>query len=272
MHPRPSISPSGDTLSIAYRPETRSFICTPRVLPRWYDNDVRIVAAKQWLLDLLFPFTCVGCESEGAPICDSCRSGLVFTSPQCPVCGRRDLTGLVCAHCAEKTGLRRFFAPFSYRIPLVRNVIHTYKYEGVRTLAPFIAEEMTGFLTTYGIAMPGQALLIPIPLHPARKRERGFNQSALLAEELALRFDLKVCYALRRSRNTPAQVDMTDTAQRRENVRGAFGVPDPEYVRGKTVILVDDVSTSGATLTEAATALRSAGVRTVWAMVFARGW
>lgn len=237
----------------------------------WYDAYMRVASLTQWILDLLFPFACVGCGQEGPLVCASCQSGLAFGSPQCPACGHRDLTGLVCAPCAEKTGLRRFFAPFAYRTPLVRDIIHTYKYEGVRNFAPIIAREMEVFLNTYGIAVPEQALLVPIPLHPAKERERGFNQSALLAEELALRLGMKVCYALGRSRNTPAQVGMADYAQRRENVAGAFAVTKPEMVRGKTVVLVDDVSTSGATLKEAATALRGAEVRTVWAMVFAKG-
>ena len=130
---------------------------------------------------------------------------------------------------------------------------------------------MARFLTWYGIAILKNAVLLPIPLHPARQRERGFNQSVLLAEELARHLGVEVCYALRRARNTPAQVGMANNERRRENVRGAFVVTDPDLVRGKTVILVDDVSTSGATLASAATALREHGARTVWAMVFAKG-
>jgi len=232
---------------------------------------MRPADAKRWLLDLVFPRSCVGCGAEGEILCAPCRSGLAFASPRCPVCGHRDLDGFVCGHCGEQSGLRRFFAPFPYRHPLVRELVHTYKYDGVRDLAPLLASEMVKFLNWYGMAMPRSVLLLPIPLHPAKQRERGFNQSALLAEELARQLGVEMCYALRRTRNTPAQVSMTDNTRRRENVAGAFAVTDSRVIRGKTVVLVDDVSTSGATLATAATALRAEGARTVWAMVFAKG-
>lgn len=232
---------------------------------------MRPADAKRWLLDLVFPRFCVGCGSEGEFLCAPCRSGLAYESPRCPVCGHRDLGGLVCDHCGEQNGLRRFFAPFPYRHPLVRELVHTYKYAGVRDLAPLLAGEIAKYFVWYGMAIPRSAILVPVPLHPARERERGFNQSALLAHELTRQLGVEVCYALRRARNTAAQVGMADHAARRANVAGAFAVAKPDAIRGKTVILVDDVATSGATLTAAAFALREAEAHTVWAVVFAKG-
>src|SRR3989344_618026 len=232
---------------------------------RCYDAAMRLADAKRWILDLIFPRSCVGCGSEGELLCASCRGGIAFESPRCPVCGHRDLGGLVCDHCGEQNGLRRFFAPFPYRHPLVRKLLHTYKYTGVRDLSPILAGEMHQFLNWYGIAVPPSALLLPVPLHPARESERGFNQSALLARELARQLGVEVCYALRRTRNTLPQAGMTDNARRRENMAGAFAVTNPDAVRGKTVVLVDDVSTSGATLASAAVAPPRAAPPTAWA-------
>lgn len=228
-------------------------------------------AAGGWLLDLVFPKQCAGCGREGAFCCADCRGRLAFSAPSCPVCGRRSFTGVLCAPCEEKTGLRRFLAPFSYRDPLVRELIHTYKYGGVRELAGLFAEELLACLDAFAIRPHGPAVLLPIPLHRARERERGFNQARLLARELGRRLELPVAEPLRRRRATQQQTEMESHEARRKNVRDAFSITDADAIRDKTVILVDDVSTSGATLAEAARVLRAAGCRTVWAIVIARG-
>ncbi|OHA08394.1 MAG: hypothetical protein A3B37_01670 [Candidatus Sungbacteria bacterium RIFCSPLOWO2_01_FULL_59_16] len=224
-----------------------------------------------WCLDLVFPQTCVSCRQEGEYLCESCRGRLAPQVPSCPVCSRRNFTGILCASCAETAGLRRFLAPFSYRDPLARDLVHAFKYEGARELAPLLAGEIAGCLAAYAIRPIASSLLVPIPLSRARLRERGFNQSELLASELAKRLGLPVARALRRRRDTASQIEMTSYKERRRNVSDAFRVRDPDAVRNRPVILVDDVSTSGATLAEAARALRAAGARTVWAVVIAKG-
>ena len=167
--------------------------------------------------------------------------------------------------------LRRFLAPFSYREPLVRELIHYYKYAGVRDIASIFADEIVAFLGFYGIRPQEPAVLVPIPLHRSRERKRGFNQARLLAEALAERLKLPVADALRRIRATAPQVGMDSFEERRTNVTDAFSVNEPAAIAGSTVILIDDVSTSGATLSEAARALREANCRTVWAIVIAKG-
>lgn len=228
-------------------------------------------AVRAWLLDLLFPALCLGCGGEGQYLCSACRAGLHAATPACPVCGKRNFTGILCAPCRQASGLRRFLAPYSYRDPLVRELIHAYKYNGVRALAGLFADEIAAFLTAYGIRPRRSALLIPVPLARSRERERGFNQARLLAQELSNRLGLSVLEALKRVRATEQQIEMETHAARRANVADAFRVRDAGMVPGRFVILVDDVSTSGATLTEAATALRAAGAKTVWAIAIAKG-
>lgn len=229
-----------------------------------------LAAAGRWLLDLLFPKQCLGCMVEGAFLCAPCRAGLALAVPACPVCSRRNFTGILCDSCAERLPLRRLLAPFSYRDQLVRELIHTYKYAGVRELAGLFAEELAAFLDAYGLRPPGTAVLVPIPLHRSRERERGFNQAELLARALGERLSLPVAPALHRIRATEQQTALDSYRERRVNVAGAFRVTDPAAVAGRTVVLVDDVFTSGATLGEAARALRRIGCRTVWAVVIAQ--
>ncbi len=167
--------------------------------------------------------------------------------------------------------MRRFISPFSYREALVRDLIHAYKYEGVKELAESFAEMIVKMLNFYNIRIGGNFILMPVPLHRSRQRERGFNQSELLAERLAKRLNCKVGKVLRRVRATEQQIEMDSYEKRRENVAGAFEVTAPEVISGQAVIIIDDVSTSGATIYEAARCLRQAGARTVWAMVVAKG-
>ena len=226
---------------------------------------------KEWILDVIFPKLCLGCGEEGNLLCPSCRNGFVFRAPTCPVCSRRNFTGILCASCADESGLRRFLAPFSYRQGLVRDLIHAYKYDGVRELALIFTDEIAAFLNFYAIRPAASSLIVPIPLHRARERERGFNQAGLLAEALAKKLDLAMSPVLRRRHATDSQIDMATHDDRRKNVAGAFGTKDYLAIAGKTIILVDDVSTSGATLYEAARTLRASGARSVWAIVIAKG-
>lgn len=226
---------------------------------------------KEWCLDLVFPRSCCGCGAIGTLLCSACRPRLAAKAPSCLVCSRRNFTGILCSWCEGTSGLRRFLAPFSYRDPLVRELIHTYKYAGVQELSALFAEEIAAFLRFYAIRPAGPSVLVPIPLHRARERERGFNQAALLAAEIGARLDLAVEPALRRRRATGPQVALASFPERRANMAGAFAVTDEAAVAGRTAILVDDVSTSGATLSEAARVLRAAGARTVWALAIAKG-
>jgi ComF family protein len=115
--------------------------------------------------------------------------------------------------------------------------------------------------------------MIPIPLHPKKERERGFNQSLLIAE--ALRDFLSgspplISQILVRVKNTKAQAEIKDSDKRKENVRSCFAVKNPSEIKGKNIILIDDVFTSGATANEAVRTLKTAGARRILVLVLAK--
>lgn len=113
--------------------------------------------------------------------------------------------------------------------------------------------------------------LIPIPLHKKRENQRGFNQAKLLAENIALYFNLPLLNnALIKTKATPPQADLKGR-QRRENIKNAFSCLSPDLVQNKTILLIDDVTTTGATLQQAAKVLKQAGARSVWSLVIAKG-
>ena len=147
----------------------------------------------------------------------------------------------------------------------VRDVVFDLKYRGIRALAPDMGELLARHMESVRL---GADLIVPVPLHRRRERERGYNQAALLARDLSRRTGLPVAPALRRTRDTPPQVATVGPEERRANIEGAFEcVAD---VRGRRVLLVDDVVTTGSTMGACATPLKAAGASKVLGLAFAR--
>jgi ComF family protein len=187
--------------------------------------------------------------------------------PLCPRCGRPQASGIVCADCRRRQpridGIR---SPFRFE-EAIRKAVHELKYRNLRALAASLAGLLANYIKLN--PLPGEVLLC-VPLHPRRLRERGYNQSGLLARELSKRIDLPVVDdCLIRVNEAQPQVRAVDVEQRRRNVAGAFACRD-ERVRGKRIILVDDVCTSGATLESCAVALKDRGATSVWGLALAR--
>ena len=219
------------------------------------------------ILDLLFPKRCVSCGRIGRYFCDSCRKGIrVINSYEliCPECGRRALDGKTHPGCRSKYGLDGLTSFFHYSGP-VREAVKTIKYRLVRDLA---SEFVSLVPDTFGVTA-GDAIVIPVPLHTSRLRFRGFNQAEVIGEKLAERFGLIVCKkALYRIRKTEPQVSMRSRNERFGNMKNVFWAGGT--VKNKSIMLFDDVFTTGATMKSAAHALKRAGAKHVWAVTMAR--
>jgi len=219
-------------------------------------------------LDFLFPQWCLGCGREGQLICSSCQSSLPrVVPPLCSRCGRPQPSGILCSSCvswrAEIDGIR---SPFRFE-GVIRQAVHELKYRNLRSLAVPLAQLLNDYLLTQPV--PGD-VLVPVPLHRKRMRERGYNQSSLLAKELGRLISLPVVDGcLIRQRHAPPQARTATVEERRGNVADAFICCD-DRLRDKRVLLIDDVSTSGATLEACAVALKAAGAASVWGLVLAR--
>ncbi len=229
--------------------------------PRWW----------QALLDLVLPRRCVGCDRRGAWLCATCEPQLEWIlDVACSRCGLPVLTpdAAGCPRCRQApprlAGIRAAWRHDG----VARRLVHALKYGGLRALAPLLAVALEAALTR---TPPLTGVLVPVPLHPARERQRGFNQSLVLARALAARRRPAlpvVSGSLRRVRATSPQTHR-DPEARRRNVTGAFVCAD-RSLAGETAILVDDVATTGATLEACAEALRAAGVRAVYALTLTR--
>ena len=217
-------------------------------------------------LDLVFPIHCAGCGREGGVICQQCANGLErLAPPYCRVCSAPGVSGL-CYWCRQDTrGFDSLRSPFRFE-GAVRDAIHRLKYKGERASAGLLA----GFMAEYLERNPEQVdALIPSPLHPLRLRSRGYNQSALLACEIGKRLSLPVREDLLvRISNPRPQVETQSQQERRENVAGNFECRAD--ATGLTALLIDDVATTGSTLSECALALKADGAVKVHALTFAR--
>ena len=228
----------------------------------------RITFLKRAALDLLFPRWCLGCGKEGDYICGDCRRGLpVIAPPVCSRCGRPQSQGVACHDWPDTPdGIDGIRSPFVFD-GVIRRAVHELKYRNLRALASLLA----GLLYEYLVANPLPVdVLVPVPLHRKRLRERGYNQSALLAGELGRRCGLPVAVnGLARLRYAAPQARSAGVSERQRNVAGAFNCPDRRF-GGQRVLLIDDVSTSGATLNTCAGALKTAGAAQGWGLTLAR--
>lgn len=231
------------------------------------------------VLDTLFPPLCHHCKSPVSVdadlhLCRDCNEKItVLASPLCPRCGTPFATegGIdhlcgTCAtvppHFAAARGAVLFTSP-------VRELIHRFKYEKKvhlrRPLGLLTARHLEEFAAT-----SAAELLLPVPLHRRRLRERGFNQALLLGDFLARSWHIPLSRNnLRRTRWTEPQISLS-AAERAANVRGAFSVHTPAEVKGKRILLVDDVYTTGSTVSECARTLLREGAAAVYVVTAAR--
>ena len=200
-------------------------------------------------LDLLFPSRCALCGRYGLALCETCAASLPTADlPRCPRCWSPLIRGEGCRRCDESASgglaLEGLRSAFVFREG-ARELVHALKYSHYFVLASPMGELMARYLVS--APLPAD-VLVPVPLHPRRQRVRGYNQSLLLAREVSRHLDLPLAAeALVRRRDTPPQARAAQAGARLLNVASAFGSP-PGAVAGRRVLLVDDVTTTGATL------------------------
>jgi len=233
------------------------------------------------LLNLVYPANCFICSAEVARhrdcgICSSCWDKallLKIEPPRCASCGLPlqsfdDDHDHLCGNCILSAPPYAGARSFAYYTAEIGRLIQEFKFQGrrdlVRRLAPLLA---VAFFDSWN--REDFDLIVPVPLHSKRRRERGYNQAELLARALERQVAVPVSEALKRLRPTLPQVGLSDL-ERHENVRNAFGCIKPREIAGLRVLLVDDVMTTGATVASAARALLDAGAKRVSVLTLAR--
>jgi ComF family protein len=255
---------------------SKSYIPTIRDLPTSF---VRKIFDS--LLNLAYPEVCYLCSEpvhrqQDCGVCSCCWEkavALKIRPPRCPSCGLpfqnfEDDSEHLCGNCIRMMPPYSGARSFGYYAAELSGLIQGLKFQGrrnlVRLLTPLMARTFHDSWDRSDFD-----LLAPVPLHPKRKRERGYNQSELLARSLARYTAIPLDHVLVRFRATMPQVGLTDT-QRLKNVRNAFRCIKPQAIRNRRVLLIDDVMTTGATASSAAQALLKGGARRVSVLTVAR--
>jgi ComF family protein len=231
----------------------------------------------QAAVSLLYPATCTICGKNvraGEYLCYGCEGKLIpIVAPFCQTCsepfkGSID-NAFTCANCAHRT-IYFDAAVAAYRSRgIVRDVIHEFKYARHIHLRHLVARWLRAALDDERLRDCNFDLIVPVPLHPARERERGFNQASLLSELLSAQTSIPCKSVLERIRYTTTQTAL-DRSERMENLHNAFRLRKNADVRGLRVLLIDDVLTTGSTLSECARVLKRAGALSVHAATAAR--
>lgn len=227
-------------------------------------------------IDLLFPINCVVCDRDGVWICKTCLDKIPQnTIHYCLNCKRQTILGEFCNNCAPSFHLDKIWIASDFQNKTINKLIKLYKYKFAKELSESLGFFLIDFLERNIIKQQKNftsenTLIIPVPLHNKRLRWRGFNQSEKLAEYLSAKLQLKFdANSLKRVKFKRPQASLKKD-QRLKNIHNVFAWHGAK-IKGSNIILVDDVTTTGATLNECAKVLKQHGAREVWGLVLANG-
>lgn len=233
-----------------------------------------VESIHRFFVDLIFPPACIGCDSFGLLLCDNCLKNIGAPIDTCIFCDEKTLHGITCGDCRKHDVLSGIISVGGYKNPILRSAVHALKFSGVRDLSNSLGDLLAkNILQTMGTDLDN-FVLVPLPLHKKRENERGFNQSELLAKRVSSLLSVPMVNILIRNKSTTPQasLDSKMVNLRKENIADAFSV-NPEFaaIIPQKIIIIDDVATSGSTISEATKILNQQGVKEIWGAVVCRG-
>lgn len=241
----------------------------------------------KFTLDILFPIFCIGCGKKESWLCPECLEKIRMLPFQiCPFCEKSSSDkGRVCPSCKQRILAEKGFLPIDgllaavkYRDSNIAHLVHLYKYSFVFGLSVPLGKILVKSFIQNNLPLPD--FIIPVPLHARRLRWRGFNQAEFLSRHISQNitpsFSIPVISGLiTRKRYTLPQMKIKNYRERQENIRGAFQISleDPDIlneIKGKKILLIDDIATTGATMFECGSLLKRSGAKEVFGAVIAR--
>lgn len=235
------------------------------IKPLWKD-------ISKLLLDTLFPISCLDCGVEGSYLCPACQDRLNLNPEQiCIVCKKPSLAGLTHPKCQSPHTADQLICVYDYNNEIVSKLIIRGKYYFIPDIFRLFGEIMAPRLKADypSSTKSGEAILTPIPLHRWRQRWRGFNQAEVLSQSLAENLNLETLPLLKRSKFTKTQKDLKKD-ERQKNTANAFCLLPKVSLKNRRIILIDDVTTTGSTLLEAAKVLKRNGAGKITCLTIAR--
>jgi len=217
----------------------------------------------------IFPKNCLNCDEEGLWICESCKDSLFFINNNfCPFCKKRYQKFSVCFNCQKNINISEVFSLFNYSDYFIQKIIKGFKYRYLKDIPEDLEVIFKRFLFKYRHFFNEDAVIVPVPLHYYRERERGFNQAyeiaKIIGEILKLKVDNQLIIKFKKTKN---QADI-DYKHRFDNLSGVFKLNKDVP---KNIILIDDVFTTGSTIKEVANLLTLNGTKNIQVITLARG-
>lgn len=221
----------------------------------WFFDNLQNLA--NWILDFIFPQFCLGCKKEGSLCCQECLHKIPYqTIAKNPWDNYCHLHFSACYICT------------SYQNKLIQKLIHNYKYNYIKNISTLLVEIL--YKQIAKVNLPTNTIITNIPLHPSKKRSRGFDQTYILATQLSKKLNIQYLPLLKRSKKTKSQASL-DKKDRIKNLKDAFEINcDISIDKNKTVLLLDDVCTTGFTLSEAAKTLKEKGYNNIICLAIAK--
>lgn len=229
----------------------------------------KIAKIKKFILNLIFPTFCAGCEKFGDILCEECliKISKIKISQYCAICDKESPGGFTHKHCKDRNHINRLLVAAKYK-QAEKKLIYKLKYRNNKDCAGEIVKIIKNRFSQ--ARMFKDFYLCPIPLHKKKQRIRGFNQAELLTKKLGKIYENKgITKLILRKKNTMPQSSL-NKHERAGNIKNAFELNKSEKIPEK-ILLIDDLTTSGATFKEAAKILKKHGVKKVWCLAFARG-
>ncbi|MCM8783731.1 MAG: ComF family protein [Candidatus Omnitrophica bacterium] len=228
-------------------------------------------------VDLIYPFRCVICQNkinikELGPLCFSCFYSIQWNHPPfCSVCGRSIAVELIPENICVDCKTKKHFFNRAWSVALyegvMRECIRKFKYERYTGLVYFFGKILNDFIAKF-INIDKFDYVLPIPLHPTKLREREFNQALLLAYPISKKFSKALLKNIYRVKFTLPQSEL-NAEDRLSNIKGAFKIKKPEHIRGKNILIIDDILTTGSTVDECAKLLKSNGANLIEVLTLA---
>ena len=237
------------------------------------------ISFKNIFLDAIFPWHCCFCKKEVRlfPLCPNCQKSILINhSFICPICHKR-IINLTNKCCSKNNFIYALGSATSYKDPILKKALHLFKYQHIISLQQPLSNLMIKFLKNAHFITQFNSrdvLLVPVPLYSKKQKQRGYNQSELLAKNLSLYFKFSLnSEFLLRIKNNSSQTKIQSFDKKKENVNNIFQCSEKNTVllKNKLVLLIDDVYTSGATMQEAAKILKQHGAKKIIGLVLAKG-
>jgi len=217
------------------------------------------------IMDFLFPRVCKGCGKMGKDLCNKCFRELSIAEQICPECGEESLMGWTHKRCKKKLGMDGLIVICDYQDEKLKAVIDGIKFDFNKELVKSL---LKNFRFETGESFD---FLVPVPLHFYRENWRGFNQAEEIAKVVGKKMRITTLNTLKRVKRTKQQSVLKTREERMQNVKGVFKVEEKwkNMMKGKKVLLIDDVFTSGADMRECTKVLKEAGAVMVWGLALA---